>query len=1131
MPAPARAQGDYFAIRVVDADGAPVPCVTLRTVHHLRFVTDASGRVAFHEPGLMDGDVFFYVEGPHVEHEEDFLGYRGRALAVTEGGEATIEVRATGAPPCEPGDRATRRLARGRPGPEGLFRVDVVDERTGRGVPLVELAMDGRRWVSDSGGRVAIDPLGLEGRALEARLSSHGYAFDPPTRTLRPAAGERLEVRATREVLAERLYRVTGGGIYRDSVLLGLDVPLAAPTLAGRVLGQDTVFTTVHRGRLFWIWGDTTRPGYPLGHFRTAGAVSPLPGAGGLDPERGVDLDYFVNDDGFSRPLAPAETVPGDGLIWLSGLVSVPDAEGEPRLFALFGHHASLEERTRFGMVAWDEDEARFEEAVVFDGPDARYPRENAWLETVGGRRWVYYHDPARIPARAEAMTDPRTYEAFSPFADADGTVERDDEGRAVYRWRAGGIPRATAEADLAPADALIGHVVDAATGEGFEVHENGHTAYGAFLGRYLRLISPRWALGEVWLALSDTPMGPWVHAARVLRHDDYTFYNPRHHPALDRDHGRRILFEGTYTAAFSGNPDRTPRYDYNQVMYALDLDRPELALPVPIYRSARGELGPQRVVRPGDPPLAARFFAPVRPRPGTEPVWWSGPDCEPRRLVVGGEPSTPPIFWARPPSAEPGPHQARLHAVWGEPGASPRHGLDDAGNAEPIAVVWANPIRAALPVGDHRRGPFPDAGPDRCLAEGEPLELAPADDGWRVDGEAVSASEFVLAPGLHVVTRRATTEDGREVVDHAIVRVGDPPPLPDPPDDGCGCRAVGAPADGPGAWWILPVVAWAARRRRGALAVLGGALAACGGAAPPPAVAIEDGLDVPVVEARLAGRPVQLLLDTGASQHVVVTDTAHALGVRTEPFEGAAEDGHGAAVAIRRAESGALTLPGYAAPVLFAIDAPPLARRALAGVLSPQLLVDGDRVVVLDLRRGRIARPPLSRLPGWARRTDARRCAAGRTPAEGWRYVIEVGVGGGRLPMLLDTGSTGTVIEAEAATSAGLDAGGAAVVSASAASRVRLRRSRTDLSFAGTNVTVDAGVGERGTPGRQCGARGVLGYDALRRCVLVLRRDGAAVRCDGPVAERGAARPPGPRSRATVLASGPWTVRAADES
>ena len=114
--------------------------------------------------------------------------------------------------------------------------------------------------------------------------------------------------------------------------------------------------------------------------------------------------------------------------------------------------------------------------------------------------------------------------------------------------------------------------------------------------------------------------MGPWVAAQRVVHHDRYTFYNPRHHTAFDRDFGRRIYFEGTYTASFSAAPERTPRYDYNQIMYALNLDRPALQLPVPIYESARGELGPVEVIartirrsRPRSSPRSARAPAPSR--------------------------------------------------------------------------------------------------------------------------------------------------------------------------------------------------------------------------------------------------------------------------------------------------------------------------------------------------------------------------------------------------------------------------------------------------------------------------------------------------------------------------------------
>src|SRR6185436_15185349 len=69
-----------------------------------------------------------------------------------------------------------------------------------------------------------------------------------------------------------------------------------------------------------------------------------------------------------------------------------------------------------------------------------------------------------------------------------------------------------------------------------------------------------------------------------IVAHDHYNFYNPTQHPFFDQEAGRVIFFEGTYTASFSSAKQKTPRYDYNQIMYRLDLDDPRLALPVPIY-------------------------------------------------------------------------------------------------------------------------------------------------------------------------------------------------------------------------------------------------------------------------------------------------------------------------------------------------------------------------------------------------------------------------------------------------------------------------------------------------------------------------------------------------------------------
>ena len=85
--------------------------------------------------------------------------------------------------------------------------------------------------------------------------------------------------------------------------------------------------------------------------------------------------------------------------------------------------------------------------------------------------------------------------------------------------------------------------------------------------------------LGEVYYAEADRLTGPWDRARKIVTHDKYTFYNPKQHPMFDQDGGRVIYFEGTYTAAFSRSRQRTPRYDYNQIMYRLDLSDPRLDL------------------------------------------------------------------------------------------------------------------------------------------------------------------------------------------------------------------------------------------------------------------------------------------------------------------------------------------------------------------------------------------------------------------------------------------------------------------------------------------------------------------------------------------------------------------------
>ena len=199
---------------------------------------------------------------------------------------------------------------------------------------------------------------------------SHGYEFAKDGFgfagiRLSLAAGEKVTVKIKRLNIAERLYRVTGEGIYRDSVLLGEASPLAEPLGSGMVAGQDSAFAELYQQRIVWFWGDTSRMSYPLGHFWMAGAVSDLPGNGGLDPGLGINLRYYTNQDGFSRPVARLGVE--KGLIWADAFLTLPDPSGRERLVCHYAHMESLGKMLGHGLAVFNDDKAEFERLKTLD--------------------------------------------------------------------------------------------------------------------------------------------------------------------------------------------------------------------------------------------------------------------------------------------------------------------------------------------------------------------------------------------------------------------------------------------------------------------------------------------------------------------------------------------------------------------------------------------------------------------------------------------------------------------------------------------------------------------------------------------------------------------------------------------
>ena len=121
---------------------------------------------------------------------------------------------------------------------------------------------------------------------------------------------------------------------------------------------------------------------------------------------------------------------------------------------------------------------------------------------------------------------------------------------------------------------------VDIATNARITLHE-GSVCWNPYRQRWVLIAVQQGGkssfLGEVWYAEATAPTGPWTRAVKIVTHDRYSFYNPTQHPFFDEDGGRRIYFEGTYSFTFSGRKDRTPHYDYNQILYRLDLTDPRL--------------------------------------------------------------------------------------------------------------------------------------------------------------------------------------------------------------------------------------------------------------------------------------------------------------------------------------------------------------------------------------------------------------------------------------------------------------------------------------------------------------------------------------------------------------------------
>jgi hypothetical protein len=425
------------------------------------------------------------------------------------------------------------------------FAVEVVEKGTGWPVPMVELRTTHNfRFITDNAGVVALDLPESMGRPTWLEVLSDGYevpkdGFGGRGVRLTPEPGKKLTIEVTRTIIARRLGRITGAGLFAESQKLGRH----ADWKESGILGSDSVQTAVHGDKIFWAWGDTNLPDYWLGIFDMSCAITPLSPLLKMEPPVKLKFDYFRDSTGRPRGVAK---MPGSGPTWLTAFVSLKDKGDRPHLVATYMKIKPPMELYECGLCVWNNEKAEFERhrvlwtAAIPRGQRNPYPDGHpTFWEDENGKSWILFGNPLptlRCPATFETWEDPATWEVLSPQATltsaADGAVVKPHSGS--ISW-------------------------------------NGYR--NRWVTVFMESFGKPSAFGEVWYAEADSPTGPWGKALKVLTHHNYTFYNPRLHPELTPTKAHFLLFEGTYSQSFANHPAPTPRYDYNQILYRLDLD------------------------------------------------------------------------------------------------------------------------------------------------------------------------------------------------------------------------------------------------------------------------------------------------------------------------------------------------------------------------------------------------------------------------------------------------------------------------------------------------------------------------------------------------------------------------------
>ena len=266
-------------------------------------------------------------------------------------------------------------------------------------------------------------------------------------------------------------------------------------------------------------------------------------------------------------------------------------------------------------------------------------------------------------------------------------------------------------------------------------------------------------------------------------------------------------------------------------------------------------------------------------------------------------------------------------------------------------------------------------------------------------------------------------------------------------------------------------------------------------------------GFPSPLLRATVNGQLVWFLIDTGASVHTLASWLVSAAHLSTRETTATVTGSTGTGKPVRAVANQAILLEGGRLVELreaIVVEFPAnFANNRIGGLLSPQLLATGSDASVLDLRVPALRFEPFDNAVTNLSRehpissAGLHVCLNTQSPFENRLYMAPVTADAIAGTMLVDTGATATLAAPSSSIADGLKGKASERTKARGVggnAQVMPKAPGVKLEYGGTASTLAVTIGGAQPP---CEADGLIGMDALRRCVLVLGESAFALFCD----------------------------------